>query len=145
MKPLHRALARFRDDDTGRVTAVVVLLTTACLAFAGLVVDGGFALAAKTTAIGQAQQAARAGAQALDLEAYRRTSHAQLNPRSARAQAQEFLASTGATGTVTVAGNTVTVQVTAHHRPHLLRLAGLFEITVTGHGQARPDQGAFEE
>ena len=70
----------FARDERGRVTAFVVVITTACLLFAGLVLDGGLALAAKTKAIGQAQEAARAGAQALDLATYRANGKARLDP-----------------------------------------------------------------
>ena len=49
--------------DGGRVTAFVVVLMTAILALAGLALDGGLALAATVRAVGQAESAARAGAQ----------------------------------------------------------------------------------
>ena len=44
----------------------VVLFTVALLAVAGLVIDGGYALGAKREAMNSAEQAARAGADALD-------------------------------------------------------------------------------
>jgi hypothetical protein len=44
---------RLRDQH-GRVGAYVVITATAALAFGGLVLDGGLALAAKVRAMGQA-------------------------------------------------------------------------------------------
>lgn len=132
-----RTLAR---DQHGQVTAFVVVLATACLLFAGLVLDGGLALAAKTRAIGQAQAAARAGAQELDLSAYRATGEFRLDPTQAHAAAQRYLTTVDGTGTVAVTGNTVAVTVTVRVPTQLLGLVGINEITVTGHGHAEPHQ-----
>lgn len=140
MKRRARSLAA---DEQGRVTAFVVIITTGCLLFAGLVLDGGLALAAKSRAIGQAQEAARAGAQELDLAAYRSGDAARLNPVAARATARHYLHSIGATGTVTVTDTTVRVRVEAHQPTQLLGLVGIADMTVSGAGQAHPDQGAL--
>lgn len=130
-------------DERGRITAFVVIITTGCLLFAGLVLDGGLALAAKSRAIGQAQEAARAGAQELDLAAYRSGGAARLNPAAAHAAAQRYLNSIGATGTVTVGDSVVRVHVEGHQPTQLLGLIGIFDIDVSGDGQAHPDQGAL--
>ncbi|NKQ55573.1 hypothetical protein HFP15_22060 [Amycolatopsis sp. K13G38] len=130
-------------DEQGRVTAFVVIIATACLLFAGLVLDGGLALAAKTRAIGQAQEAARAGAQELDLTAYRSGGPARLNPSAAQATAERYLASVGVTGTVSTTGDLVRVHVDGHQRTQLLNAVGITDITVSGDGQAHPDQGAL--
>ena len=135
----HGAQAVLRDQH-GRVSAFVVVLATACLLFAGLVLDGGLALAAKTRAIGQAQEAARAGAQELDLTTYRTTGTFRLDPTHAQAAAQRYLTTIHATGTVTVTGNTVAVTVTTRTPTQLLGLIGIREITVTGAGRAEPQQ-----
>lgn len=127
--------------DDGRVTAFVVVLTTAVLALAGLTLDGGLALAAKTRANGQAESAARAGADAIDLTAYRGTSALVLVPAEAVARAQSYLAQVGASGTVTAAGDTVTVAVTATHPTQLLGLVGITTIEVHGSGSAHPQRG----
>jgi Putative Flp pilus-assembly TadE/G-like len=135
----RRAQAVLRDQQ-GRVSAFVVVLTTACLLFAGLVLDGGLALAAKTRAIGQAQEAARAGAQELDLTTYRATGVFRLDPTHARAAAQRYLTTVHATGAVTATDNTVAVTVTTRTPTQLLGLIGIREITVTGAGRAEPQQ-----
>lgn len=128
-------------DERGRVTAFVVILTSACLLFAGLVLDGGLALSAKVRAIGHAEEAARAGAQKLVLTAYRDNSVVRLAPAAARTAASQYLSAVGAQGTVTVANNTVTVSVTASQPSQLLGLIGVAAISVSGTGHARPEQG----
>ncbi|MCI3928827.1 hypothetical protein MQV74_05935 [Streptomyces sp. AN091965] len=109
--------------------------------FAGLVVDGGLALAAKLRAIGEAQEAARAGAQSIDLAAYRNDGSIRLLPVEAQRQAHAYLASIGATGTVKISSTTVTVTVTVHQRPQFLGILGVGTLTVTATGTARPVRG----
>lgn len=135
------ALGRLREDQDGRVTAFAVIIVTAILLFAGLVLDGGLALAAKVRALGEAQEAARAGAQEIDLAAYRADGNLRLAPQQASAAARNYLAAAGHTGTVSVSGNTVNVTVTVSQSTQLLGLVGLGSITVTATGQAQPQRG----
>ncbi|KLL10570.1 pilus assembly protein TadG-related protein [Protofrankia coriariae] len=126
------------ERDAGTVTVFVVILFAAFVMFGGLIVDAGGALADKTNAMGIAQEAARAGAQKIDLTAFRRTGTVRLLPDPAVAAARSYLAQAGATGTATVADNTVTVTVTATHHTQLLGIVGLDALTVTGTGSAHP-------
>ncbi|MFE0104478.1 TadE/TadG family type IV pilus assembly protein [Streptomyces sp. NPDC059009] len=130
-----------RRDDRGQVTVFVVLMSAAVLMFAGLVLDGGLALAAKARAIGEAQEAARAGAQAIDLDAYRADGTIRLAAGQARASALNYLSATEDSGTVRVTPQRITVTVTARQEPQLLKLIGLGSLTVTGEGSARPAHG----
>lgn len=132
--------AWWRADD-GRVTAFVVVLTIGILALAGLTLDGGLALAAKVKANGEAQAAARAGAQAIDLSAYRSTGTLHLVAAEAVADAHSYLAAVGAEGTVTVSGDTVSVTVTATQGTQLLGVVGISSLTVHGTGSAHPQRG----
>ncbi|WP_086664165.1 pilus assembly protein TadG-related protein [Lentzea kentuckyensis] len=131
---------RLRDQH-GRVSAYVVITATAVLAFGGLVLDGGLALAAKVRAMGQAQEAARAGAQEIDLTAYRANGTLRLQPDRAVAAAHNYLAAAHHTGSVSVSGNTVNVSVTINQRTQLLGLVAVDTITVTGRGEAQPQRG----
>lgn len=131
---------RGRGDD-GMVTAFVVIFVLALLLLAGLVIDGGLTLAARVTAIDEAQAAARAGAQAVNLAAYRATGHETLDPAQATAAAEAYLGATGHTGTVTVAGDQVAVTVTIRQRMQILDIAGIGHLTVTGTGVARAEHG----
>ncbi|WP_419995054.1 TadE/TadG family type IV pilus assembly protein [Streptomyces boninensis] len=128
-------------DDRGQVTPFTVVIALAVLMFGGLALDGGLALAAKIRAIGEAQEAARAGAQALDLAAYRKDQSVRLLPAQARARAQAHLKATGDAGTVTVTGETVDVTVTTEQPTQLLQLFGIGSFTVQGEGQAHPEPG----
>jgi hypothetical protein len=134
-------LSDLARDENGQVTAFVVVIATAVLMFAGLLLDGGQALAAKVRAIGEAQEAARAGAQAIDLAAYRATGTLTLTPDHAVTLAQRYLAATGHTGTVRVTGNAVIVTVTLTQPTALLRLVGVGSLTVTSTGSAQPQRG----
>jgi len=128
-------------DDRGQITAFVVIFASAVILFAGLVLDGGLALAAKTRALGEAQEAARAGAQALDLAAYRKSGAVRLVPAQARALAERYLASTGDTGSVIATAQAVTVTVTARQHTQLLGVAGLHVLTATSTATAHPVRG----
>jgi len=135
--PLRRRLG----DEEGMVTAFVVVFTLALIVMAGLVLDGGLALAAKVQAIDDAQAAARAGAQAIDIPLYRSTGTITLDPAQAVADAQGFLAAAGEHGTVTVAGETVAVSVTITQPAQILSVVGVDQLTVTGTGSATAQQG----
>lgn len=132
------ASRRWRRTDDGQVTAFVVVLTLGILALTGLALDGGLALTASTRARGQAEAAARAGAQAIDLTAFRTTGTLRLLPSEAADRAWAHLHAEGTSGAVTASANTVTVTVTAQQPTQLLSLVGITTITVHGHGTAQP-------
>lgn len=123
------------------MTAFLVGLTASLLALAGLVLDGGLALATKAQAAGAAEAAARAGAQAIDLATYRSDNRLQLEPAEAAQKAQAHLSAAGVDGKVSVSGNTVTVVVTASQRTQLLDLVGISSIEVQATGHASPHRG----
>src|SRR4029077_13727983 len=78
-RPLPESLVN-RRSDSGQVTVFVVGIMAALLVLAGLVVDGGDVLAARQVAMENAQAAARAGAQAISLSAYRSIGQLVLQP-----------------------------------------------------------------
>jgi hypothetical protein len=127
-----------RDD--GQVTAFVTVMVMALLLLAGLVLDGGLALAAKVQAIDEAQEAARVGAQQLDLGVYRTGGRVVLVPGNAASAARAYLAATGnpdaASAVVIVSGNRLQITVTRRSPSQLLGLAGLGTLTVHGSGAA---------
>ena len=138
---LGRRHARLGDAESGMVTAFVVIFTLALVLMAGLVLDGGLALAAKVQAIDDAQAAARAGAQAIDIPTYRASGQITLDPAQAAADAKRYLAAAGHTGTVSVNGEQVTVTVTITQPTQILSLAGIDHLTETGTGTATAEQG----
>jgi Flp pilus assembly protein TadG len=119
------------DGDRGSIGLVVALLMTGLMAMAGLVVDGGAALAARGRAADVAQQAARAGADALLPGTLRNSSPDELrvNPEAARAAANQILAAAGVTGEVAISADSVTVHALVTRRTALLSAVGINVVT----------------
>jgi Flp pilus assembly protein TadG len=130
-------------DERGTVTAFVAVFTVALLAVAGLVVDGGFVLAARRQAFDEAEAAARAGAQAVDIDSLRAGGPVRFDPDAARAKALDYLAATGHRGLVDVVGDTVRVHVAFERDMTMLGLLGLGPVTIDGDGEARGVRGVI--
>jgi Putative Flp pilus-assembly TadE/G-like len=128
-------------DDRGQVTAFVVGVMLGLWIFIGIVVDGGLALAAKVRTMDAAQEAARTGAQHLDLAALRHENTKRLDAEKAVRAARAYVTATGDAARVTVHGDTVTVHVTHHLHTQILQLAGLGELTITATGSAHAHTG----
>jgi len=141
LSALVRRVRRSTGDDAGQVTPFVVILVVALLALAGLVLDAGLALSAKVQALDAAQAAARAGAQELDLNSYRTTGEARLNPVAAINTAQAWLAAAGLNGTVTATTTEVTVTVYRAQPTQLLQLIGVASLNVSATATATAVQG----
>ncbi|KIH97609.1 hypothetical protein LP52_17985 [Streptomonospora alba] len=109
-------------EDRGQVTAFVVIIALALVLLFALVAEGGAALSTRSRALSLAQEAARAGAQQLDLAAYRAGETAALNALAAEQAAQAFLRRSGADGQARVDGATVTVTARLDHTFTLLPL-----------------------
>ena len=128
-------------DERGQLTLFVVFATVALVILAGLVVDGGYVLAARRRAIDHANGAARAGAEALATSAYRTDGDVVVDPDAAVGAAQGYLAAAGHAGTVEVHGDRVTVSLRFDQPMTLLRIAGMDAVTVSGRGEARSVRG----
>jgi hypothetical protein len=115
-------------DDRGALSTFVAVIALAMLMAGGLAVDGGRKVAALTRATHLADGAARAGAQAIDLDALRTSGELRVLPDQAATRAADYLAGLGHTGQVTVSGATVTVTVSLTVDPVLLPIG---PITVT--------------
>ena len=124
------------DGQRGSVAIVMPILAVGLLAMAGLVLDGGAALAARGRAADVAQQAARAGADALTPSSLRRSDPSRLvvDPAAAVAAADQVLAAGDVAGQVSVAGDTVTVTAQVSRRTAMLSAVGI--TTVTGRASA---------
>ena len=141
---IKRRWGRVQDEsDRGSITAYLLIMTVALVLLAGLVLDGGAALTAHGTAADTAQQAARAGADALDDNSLRTTTPAGLttNPGAARAAAQAVLAAADVTGDVTVIGTTVTVTARATRPTAILAIVGITQVGGTATATAVPLHG----
>ena len=128
------------DRERGSITALVVVFAACFIILGGLIYDAGRAMAAKTTAIDEAQQAARTAGQALNA-ADLRDNVITITPGQAVADAEAYLTSCGDTGTVIVVGDQITVRVVRHQPTAILGLVGVSEITVIGTATAEIEQG----
>jgi hypothetical protein len=136
-----RALRAPERREDGMITAFTIVITAALLLFVGLAYDGGRALDGKVRALSEAQEASRAGAQALNVGALRTGGAAVLDPAAAVTAAKAYLAGTGDTGMVDVAGTTVTVWVTHVQATKFLGLVGVGAFTAHGTASAKAEQG----
>jgi len=134
-------------DDTGSVTVLMLFLTISMMITAGIVIDGGRAMAGRQRAANTAEQAARLGADQLDLAAMRSGARTPLNTAAARADAIAFVNASGSnmTGTVTITGDTVSVHVTHTMPTSLLGLIGITSFTQSARSEARPVRGVTSE
>lgn len=135
---------RRRRGERGSVTTFIVLMVVPALLMAGLAFDGGQILTARRHAIDTAQNAALAGAQAVAGPVVRQGGVG-VAPERVDAAAQRYLATNGATGTVQVGPNEVTVTVTETVELALLPLVGISSRTVTGVGRAQLIRGVTDE
>jgi Flp pilus assembly protein TadG len=133
-EPAIRSAALVRSDD-GSVTAFVALLLVAMLVLMGLVIDGGSAINAQQSALDEAQQAARAGAGALSVDALRGGS-VQIDQQAAVAVADAFTVAAGHPGTATVSGGVVRVEVHYRVATDILSIVGITTLPVSASASA---------
>jgi hypothetical protein len=128
-------------DDRGSATGWAMLTVLVVTLLAGAVLDGGNAMAARVQALDIAQQAARSGANQLDLAALRNSGLVRLDPAGAETAARQFLTQAGATGTVAATTTEVSVTVTRAQPTLVLQAVGVGAITVAATAHAVPATG----
>lgn len=130
-----------RKDD-GAAAVVLLLLTPALFGLAGLVLDGGRQLAARQQAADLAEQAARAGADHLDVSTLRATGTSGVSSFAAQAAACTYVttadpaASCSATVITSPAGQQVRVRVRTSNATVLLALIGVHRLLTDATGTA---------
>ncbi|MEV8320442.1 pilus assembly protein TadG-related protein [Streptomyces sp. NPDC059900] len=128
--------------DCGQVTVVVVVSVAGLFLFAGLVIDGGLALAGKVRAADTAQEAARAACQEVDLDHLRATHRLRLDAPTARTAAHARVTADGDTARVRVQEDQTQVTVTHIQTTQVLSLVGLDQLTTTASATAHIEHGA---
>jgi hypothetical protein len=123
---------------------MAVVLAGALVGVAGLVLDGGLLLAARQRALDEAEAAARAGAQAVDVGALRAGRGVVVDPAGAERAVRAFLAGTGHEARVSVDGDVVRVVVRFRQDMVVLGAFGLGPREVSGEGEARALRGVRE-
>ncbi len=124
-----------RSLDEGSVTAFVALLLVAMVVLMGLVLDGGSAINAQQSAFDEAEQAARAGAGRLSVDALR-TGTVQLDPQAAVAAAEAFTVAAGHPGTATASNGVVRVEIHYRIQTEVLGLVGISSLPVSASASA---------
>jgi Flp pilus assembly protein TadG len=140
-RPLRSRLRRLAGEDCGSATVFGLFLIVVVLVLAGAMIEGGNAMSARGHATDIAQQAARAGADKLDLAALRENGLVRIDPAGAQAAATAFLAQVGETGTVTATPTQVSVTVTVTRPGILVPVLGINTLTVRATATAAPITG----
>lgn len=124
------------DAERGSIAVFLAVLVPGLLLIVGLAVDGGAKVAATQRANAVADEAARAGGQALDVSVAL-AGQVQVDPIAAVAAAQDYLDRNGVEGAVTVVdGDTLQVTTTVSQPTIFLGLVGISTFTVEGFGTA---------
>jgi len=128
-------------SDRGSATVWMVMGTVIVLSVCGLVFDGGLMISAKQQATGEAEAAARAGAQGVSLGAVYTTGPQRVDPVAAANQANSFIAHNGWTGSASADAQSVTVTITRTQHLTFLTMFGLGTRTITATATAQPAHG----
>ncbi|HLR96395.1 MAG TPA: pilus assembly protein TadG-related protein [Jiangellaceae bacterium] len=136
---------RSTHAEHGAISPLVIGLAVALLVIAGLVVDGGGAITARQKVFDDAEQAARAGANQIDVEALRSSGEVVLLQDAASQQASQFAAQHfdygGGQVQVSTTPEAVTVTITDTVQTRLLSLVGFHEFNVDGQATAEATAG----
>ena len=136
-----------QHPERGSVSVYVVIIAASLMLMAGLCVEGGRVLNARSTMADQAEQAARVGVQQLSMDKLRGSGVAATDPSAASSAARSYLARTGnaQTSTVKASSDRVSVTVERDVPTTMLRLVGIPSIHVSVTGEARNDFGPKEQ
>lgn len=124
-------------DDRGQLTLFFAVVVVGLFLIAGLVLDAGAQLRATQRAQATAEEAARAGAQAVDVDALMHGTATRLDPGQARQAATGYLSDSAVQGTASAGTETVTVEVTSTEPTLFLSLIGISELQASGTATAR--------
>ena len=134
-RPLRLALRAARRDDPerGSLSLFTALIMVGIFAVLALVVDGGGRLQALSHAEGTAQEAARTGAESINVGQAISGESVSIDPNTAVTAAQTYLRQAGVSGTVTYdqATDTLNVSVEDHYTP-LFDFFGSSDLTGNG-------------
>ncbi|WP_046471382.1 pilus assembly protein TadG-related protein [Allosalinactinospora lopnorensis] len=134
------------NGDRGSTTIFVAVAVIAVLLVAGLVIDGGAQLRAAQRATSIAEEAARAGNQAIDVSAVLQGGDVRIDTDAAVAASNSYLRAAGANGTVrATSATTVSVEVNESVDTLLLSLIGINSLSASGSATARIVPGLAQE
>lgn len=125
--------------ERGGATIFVLGMSLVLMLCAGLVIDGGMGINARMRVADDAEQAARAGANAVNVEQLRSGGALAVDPGLARLYAQDFLSARGYPASqfsITVNANTVAIEVRDTSETTMLKLIGINQYPVTARATA---------
>ncbi|WBQ01816.1 TadE/TadG family type IV pilus assembly protein [Kribbella sp. CA-293567] len=144
-----RQLAAFVRIDApgnhrGALSPAVAILAVMIFTLAGLVIDGGRQLGAKSRAIGYAQEAARVGAATIVFN----SAEARIDTLKAGTAVSAFCAQIVSNdkavqkcGTTELTDDAVKVEVVIGNKTTFLGMVGIGNLNASGSGEAHPEQG----
>ncbi|WP_116952612.1 pilus assembly protein TadG-related protein [Jiangella endophytica] len=127
---------------------MVVTLAVMLFMLAGLVIDGGFAINARQRIYDDAEQAARAAANQIDIDALRETGQVVLLASEARQAAVDYMTARGYDAgrvSVQVNGDEVFVRAEDTVNTSLLQLIFIEDFSIAGQATSRPAVGITGE
>ncbi|MFE5310284.1 TadE/TadG family type IV pilus assembly protein [Isoptericola sp. NPDC056573] len=133
-----RARRTSRTAERGSVSIWLALGAFVMIVVVGMAVDLSGQVLAQQHARDVAQQAARAGGQAVVASDALRGTGVSIDPAAAGAAARSYASTTGVVVTnVAVAGDLVVVNTTDSYQPKFLGIIGIRAMPVSGEGEAR--------
>lgn len=127
MRKLIRTLQVRLDDETGSLSAYLLVIVVVLTVLIGVVVDGSGKYDADARAQQVANSAARAAVNSISGDTVLVGSLG-LNAAQAQATAENYVAAAGMTGSVSVAGQVVTVNVQTSYKTKFLSLIGVNQL-----------------
>ncbi len=141
---LHRpAKRRTRRDEQGSATVFVIGFAIVLFLCAGLVIDGGLAINKRMRIADDAEQAARIGADSIDVNEFRRSETLVIDEPLARQRINGYMADLGYGGdqfTPDIDTDRVGIQVRDTSKTYILNLFGI-RFPVRASAEAVPDTG----
>ncbi|MGC4941565.1 TadE/TadG family type IV pilus assembly protein [Kribbella sp. DT2] len=132
------------SNDRGALSPAVVILALMIFTLAGLVIDGGRQLGARSRAVGYAQEAARAGVGTIDFN----SAEAKIDITKAGDAVGTFCAKVTQNdpavtecGTSEIDAEHLQVQVKIDNKTTFLGMVGIQNLTASGVGEAHTEQG----
>ncbi|MGW4525022.1 pilus assembly protein TadG-related protein [Amycolatopsis sp. NPDC004378] len=122
--------------ERGSASVLILALSIAVLVGVGFAVDGTRKGQAYSQATSIAEEAARAGGQALRTRALAAGAGADVDPQPAMVEAQRYLTVSGVSGTVRWVDDRIVVDTTITRPTIFLGSIGIAEFTVHGRGTA---------
>ncbi len=132
-----------KPDERGSATVFVIGFALILFLCAGLVIDGGLAINKRMRIADDAEQAARIGADSIDVEAFRRTETLTIDQQLARQRISGYMADLGygaGNWTADIKAGDVSVQVQDVSKTYILNIFNV-KFPVRASAEAVPDTG----